>query len=225
MADNVSVTQGSGTTMATDLIGSVHHPRIKIQTGEDGVANDVSSTNPMPVSLSGVSTSANQDTTNTRIGSLTETAPANDTASSGLNGRLQRIAQRLTSLIGLLPPSIGQKLKIQSFPVTLASDQVVDVKLKAASSGFISVLTNTTGTQEVQLSATSIPCTSVTVQNSTGVAIELRNVVYNDFNTDVFYIPTGSFVTVRGITDVNQLTVRRFDVQNIQVRVTAYWEN
>lgn len=40
--------------------------------------------------------------TNTEIGALTETAPANDTASSGLNGRLQRIAQRLTSLITAL---------------------------------------------------------------------------------------------------------------------------
>jgi hypothetical protein len=34
-----------------------------------------------------------------KIGSLTEAAPASDTASSGLNGRLQRISQRITSLI------------------------------------------------------------------------------------------------------------------------------
>jgi hypothetical protein len=33
------------------------------------------------------------------LGSLTETAPATDTASSGLNGRLQRIAQRFTTLL------------------------------------------------------------------------------------------------------------------------------
>lgn len=33
------------------------------------------------------------------IGAVNETAPASDTASSGLNGRLQRIAQRLTSLL------------------------------------------------------------------------------------------------------------------------------
>lgn len=39
------------------------------------------------------------DTTDTMIGALTETAPATDVASSGLNGRLQRIAQRLTSLV------------------------------------------------------------------------------------------------------------------------------
>lgn len=33
------------------------------------------------------------------IGSLTETAPATDTASSGLNGRMQRNSQRLTSIL------------------------------------------------------------------------------------------------------------------------------
>ena len=38
----------------------------------------------------------------TKTGSLTETAPATDTASSGLNGRLQRIAERISSLISAL---------------------------------------------------------------------------------------------------------------------------
>ncbi len=40
-----------------------------------------------------------QDTTNTELGATNETAPASDTAASGLNGRLQRNAQRLTTLI------------------------------------------------------------------------------------------------------------------------------
>lgn len=57
------------------------------------------------------------------LGTVTETAPATDTASSGLNGRLQRIAQRLTSLIALFPTSLGQKTMANSFAVTLASDQ------------------------------------------------------------------------------------------------------
>lgn len=55
-------------------------------------------------------------------GALTETAPATDTASSGLNGRLQRIAQRLTSLIALLPTALGQTTASASLPVTLATD-------------------------------------------------------------------------------------------------------
>ena len=39
----------------------------------------------------------------TIIGAVNETAPGTDTASSGLNGRLQRIAQRLTSILAKLP--------------------------------------------------------------------------------------------------------------------------
>jgi hypothetical protein len=64
-----------------------------------------------------------------KLGSLTETAPASDTASSGLNGRLQRIAQRLTSMIALLPTALGANggLKIEgvasgtAVPVSIAS--------------------------------------------------------------------------------------------------------
>lgn len=58
----------------------------------------------------------------TKIGSLTEAAPGTDTASSGLNGRLQRIAQRLTSLIGLFPTALGSSTAANSFPVTLSTD-------------------------------------------------------------------------------------------------------
>lgn len=57
------------------------------------------------------------------IGALTETAPATDTASSGLNGRLQRIAQRISSLISLLPSSIGKKASTGSLSVTISSDE------------------------------------------------------------------------------------------------------
>ena len=58
-----------------------------------------------------------------RIGIITETAPATDTASSGLNGRLQRIAQRITSLIALLPAALGQGTSAQGLRVVLPNDQ------------------------------------------------------------------------------------------------------
>lgn len=61
-------------------------------------------------------------TTNALTGAVDETAPVTDTASSGLNGRLQRIAQRLTSLIALLPAALGQTTKAASLSVALASD-------------------------------------------------------------------------------------------------------
>lgn len=50
MADNVAITAGSGTSIATDDIGGVHYPRTKISIGADGSATDLSSANPMPVS-------------------------------------------------------------------------------------------------------------------------------------------------------------------------------
>lgn len=77
----------------------------------------------LPITISGVATAANQTAEQTLTGAVTETAPATDTASSGLNGRLQRIAQRLTSLIALIPASLGQKTAAASLAVTVASDQ------------------------------------------------------------------------------------------------------
>jgi hypothetical protein len=68
---------------------------------------------------------ASDDDLQAKIGIVTETAPASDTASSGLNGRLQRIAQRITSLIALVPASLGGKTAAASFAVTLASDDVL----------------------------------------------------------------------------------------------------
>jgi hypothetical protein len=62
-------------------------------------------------SLTGIETNTSDTASgigdvNTNLGILTETAPGTDTASSGLNGRLQRIAQRITSLIALFPTSL-----------------------------------------------------------------------------------------------------------------------
>ena len=50
MADNVAITAGAGTSIASDDIGGVHWQRIKVGWGADGVAGDVSATNPLPVS-------------------------------------------------------------------------------------------------------------------------------------------------------------------------------
>ena len=56
-------------------------------------------TGTVAVTGAGDASAANQTTLNTLTGAVNESAPGTDTASSGLNGRLQRIAQRVTSLI------------------------------------------------------------------------------------------------------------------------------
>ena len=49
MADNVAITAGAGTNIATDDIGGVHYQRVKVTYGADGSATDPSSTAPFPM--------------------------------------------------------------------------------------------------------------------------------------------------------------------------------
>lgn len=51
MSDNVPITAGAGTSIASDDIGGVQHQRVKVEYGADGSATDVSATNPLPVML------------------------------------------------------------------------------------------------------------------------------------------------------------------------------
>lgn len=147
MVDNISVTPGTGATVAADDIGGVLYQRVKLGHGGDGSYSEVQSSSPLPVKVTdgtnpvtivaastspattdpalAVSISPNSDI----IGAKGETAPATDTASSGLNGRLQRIAQRITSLIALLPTALGQTTKSASFPVVIASDDDLQGKI------------------------------------------------------------------------------------------------
>jgi hypothetical protein len=53
--------------------------------------------------LATLSTSANQGTLNTNIGATNESAAATDTSTSGINGLLKRMLQRITTLIAVFP--------------------------------------------------------------------------------------------------------------------------
>lgn len=56
MADNVGYTPGTGATVAADEISGVLYQRTKPVVGEDGVAVDVSQSNPMPIDAGNQST-------------------------------------------------------------------------------------------------------------------------------------------------------------------------
>lgn len=60
-----------------------------------------------PAAITGFATEATIAAEAVLVGAVTESAPGTDTASSGLNGRLQRVAQRLTSLIALFTNGVG----------------------------------------------------------------------------------------------------------------------
>ena len=62
MADNIQVTQGIGTVMATDDVSGIQYPRVKISWGIDGSAVDASATNPFPVTTTQLPTTLGQKT-------------------------------------------------------------------------------------------------------------------------------------------------------------------
>lgn len=53
MADDVTITPGTGATIATDDVGGRQFQRVKATFGADGTATDVSSANPLPVVQTG----------------------------------------------------------------------------------------------------------------------------------------------------------------------------
>lgn len=105
--------------------------------------------------------------TSTRVGALTETAPSGDTDSSGLNGRLQRVAQRLTALIALLPSSIGQKARAASLAVALSSEDVTALTAPVVTATDLDIRDLSSATDSV---AVTDGGGSLTVDGSVGLA-------------------------------------------------------
>lgn len=166
--------------------------------------------------LSPLSTATNQTTLNARVGDLTETAPIGDTASSGLNGRLQRIAQRISSLISTVSTettlaalnakfnSLGQKTMANSSPVVLASDQ--GAILVTSSNGIFSRIKNRNfaDTEEVRY---DVP-TSV-----------ISGAIYTGLATAGTATSAATWTIVRSLFDANGNPSRE------QIKTSVIWDN
>lgn len=122
MADNTTLNPGNGGDTIRDIDRAGVKTQVVALDANPGGAESLLTAGQKAKAASVPVTLASDEDALALFGPVTEAAPATDTASSGLNGRLQRIAQRLTSLIALLPASIGQKAKVGSLSVALASD-------------------------------------------------------------------------------------------------------
>jgi hypothetical protein len=131
-------------------------------------------------------------TDDTMIGALTETAPANDTASSGLNGRLQRIAQNITTLISSSLIAVGNV-------ASAATDSGNPVKTGGKYNSTKPTLTNgQRGDTQVEINgATTVamygkstnPGDTPIKVSSAGVISNTTSVAYNDAASGTFNNP------------------------------------
>lgn len=90
MADNLSVTQGSGTVIAADDISGVLHQRIKLTHGVDGTATDASASNPLPVVFSAPGTTYTSKSGTITAGNTAQVLAALNTARRGF--RIQNLS-------------------------------------------------------------------------------------------------------------------------------------
>ncbi len=121
MADNVTITEGSGTQIAADDVAGVKYQRVKVAIGEDGVANDLSSSNPLPVTVSGSPT-------------VTEES-------------LGMIQAALQTLVGMLPITYSASLPKAS--VVFSSDSTLPTLPTLANVTTVNSVTGVTGVTTV----------------------------------------------------------------------------
>ena len=124
MADNLSVTQGSGTTIAADDISGVLHQRVKISQGADGVGVDVSSAAPLQVTLANTGANA----TAVKVDGSAVTQPVSGTVTITPSGTQTVSGTVAVSTINSVAPAFGTGTRDATVQrVTIATDDVVPV--------------------------------------------------------------------------------------------------
>lgn len=222
-------TPPDATIVATDDAGAAGQVQIvKLAQSANGSAT--------PVQADGDGLLVNPGAT---IGSLTEVSPATDTASSGLNGRLQRIAQRLTSLIALLVQFVtGGGTEATALRVTVASDStgLLSVDDNGGSLTVDGLSTEMAGLSAGSLNADLVPSTDVNAYKWLSLQIigtwsgQIQIQGSND-NTTFYLIP--SWFSTSGVnassTDQpqslitsNRLAFAVVGYRYLRVRMTAY---
>lgn len=197
MADTIAISAGSGTTVSTEEVTTLNGGAVSAQhlqrvaTGvvtADGVAKDLllgrnSDANSLSAALSTEDVAL--------VGSLTETAPGTDTASSGLNGRLQRIAQNITTLLNRSKSSTGTHANVAS------SASNVTLLASNASRLGATIYNDSTAILYVKLGATA---------STTSYAAQMATLSYYEVPFGYTGIIDGIWASANGNARVTELT-------------------
>lgn len=124
MADNVAITAGSGTSIASDDIGGVQYQRVKISQGADGAATDVSSAAPLNVTLANTGANA----TAVKVDGSAVTQPISGTVTITPSGTQTVSGTIAVSTINSVAPAFGSGARGATVQrVTIATDDSIAV--------------------------------------------------------------------------------------------------
>lgn len=223
MADNVQITPGTGTSVATDDVAGVQYQRVKVCFGPDGSAADTSSTNPMPVTISGTLTT-NANITNVSIPvtgtfwqatqpvSIAATVNTNITnASIPVTGTFWQATQPISGTVAVSNFPATQAVSIATMPTTPVTGTfwqatqpvsiAATVNVSAVQSGTWNVGTLTSITNPVAVTA---PTVTKGIQGANGFTVQdLKDSgrSYKVFSATFSAATTEAMVTLTPITD------------------------
>lgn len=137
------------------------------------------------------------------LGAPADAPATSDTGTFGLIALIKRGLQNWTTLLARIPALVGNRMPVQNSVPT------------AATGAILALTTNATGTTFTAFSASA--CIALDIVNNTGTTIEYRR----GGTGTALQIPTGSARLVVGITNADQVGVRRTDTSNVQVSLQA----
>lgn len=137
MADNIAVTAGVGTTIATDDIAGVQVQRVKVTWGADGVMNDANASTPLPVDTELPAAAALADA------AANPTTPILGAASLVFNGttwdRLKEAVNALNSTGTGIPTAQLVAQFDDTSPTAITENQFGNVRMSANRNVYVTV--------------------------------------------------------------------------------------
>lgn len=119
----------------------------------------------------------------------------------------------------IVNPSTGVAATAKLASDTVNGDEEAqNIVPRMVSGGHLSLQTASTGATYAVFASQA--CKQLTVSNQTGVLIEVQQ----GGSGVGFQVPAGAVIPFFGLTNANQLGVKRADNGNTQVTVTARWE-
>lgn len=136
MADNLTTPIPAGAILAADDVGGVLYPRTKVSFGADGAAADVTTQNPLPVTLpAGFATSAKQDAAtaaSTAAGPATSYVPVTLGSANLPGGACRAMVAETAGRVNLKQPDGTARA---NFPLVAGLNPIGALMIDAPTSG------------------------------------------------------------------------------------------
>jgi hypothetical protein len=219
----------SGAVQIGGTIDEITEPVAATQSGTWNLQN-ITGTVSLPT---GASTDAKQDLGNAslsnidaNIGAKSDAVATTDTGSFSVISFIKRGLENWTTLLDRIPALVSGRIPVDGSGVTQpVSGPLTNTQLRespvpssvavASSATILNLTTAALGSNWTAFSSQS--CTSLDIVNNTSIAIEYRR----NGSGNPMQITSGAGRLVVGITNANQIEVRRVDLSDTQVIIQA----